>query len=132
MRAIFCIFFLCLAIFGADFITRMEYARMLYLNPRGIGCDKCHGANGEGGVISRFKYFNKKTKQIVDDELTAPRINNVDFDKFKKAISEPKSIMPSYFLTDEESGVLYEYIVSLDKQNKNSKNKKIKNKKGEK
>ena len=38
----------CGAAFASDFITKNEYAKMLYQNPRGIGCDKCHGSGGEG------------------------------------------------------------------------------------
>ena len=30
---------LCGAAFASDFITKNEYAKMLYQNPRGIGCD---------------------------------------------------------------------------------------------
>ncbi len=53
MRSVFLILLFCVTIFGADFITKTEYAKMLYLNPRGIGCDKCHGAKGEGSLISK-------------------------------------------------------------------------------
>lgn len=115
MRAIFCILFICVVGFGADFITKTEYAKMLYSNPRGIGCDKCHGARGEGGLISKFKHIDKKTKQAISDELRAPRINDVSFEKFSSALNDPKSIMPSYFLTDEEMKILYEYTISLNK-----------------
>ena len=102
----------CVAIFGADFITKTEYAKMLYLNPRGIGCDKCHGAKGEGSLISKYKHFDKKTNKTVDDELRAPKINDIDFESFKAALTKPKGVMPSYFLTDEETTILYEYITN--------------------
>ena len=118
MRLLFCIFALYSLAQSADFITKMEYARMLYLNPRGIGCDKCHGANGTGSVISKFKHFDKKTNKLVDDELRAPRINDLDFERFKAALESPRGVMPSYFLTAEESKILYEYVISLNNQNK--------------
>ncbi|EAT99464.2 hypothetical protein [Campylobacter curvus] len=118
MRLLFCIFALYSLAQSADFITKMEYARMLYLNPRGIGCDKCHGINGAGSVISKFKHFDKKTNKLVDDELRAPRINDLDFERFAAALNSPKGVMPSYFLTTEESKILYEYVISLNKQNK--------------
>lgn len=102
----------CVAIFGADFITKTEYAKMLYLNPRGIGCDKCHGAKGEGSLISKYKHFDKKANKTVDDELRAPKINDIDFESFKAALTKPKGVMPSYFLTDEETTILYEYITN--------------------
>ena len=112
MRSVFLILLFCVAIFGADFITKTEYAKMLYLNPRGIGCDKCHGVKGEGSLISKYKHFDKKTNKTVDDELRAPKINDIDFESFKAALTKPKGVMPSYFLTDEETTILYEYITN--------------------
>ena len=112
MRSVFLILLFCMAIFGADFITKTEYAKMLYLNPRGIGCDKCHGAKGEGSLISKYKNFDKKANKTVDDELRAPKINDIDFESFKAALTKPKGVMPSYFLTDEETTILYEYITN--------------------
>jgi len=112
MRSVFLILLFCVAIFGADFITKTEYAKMLYLNPRGIGCDKCHGAKGEGSLISKYKHFDKKANKTVDDELRAPKINDIDFENFKAALTKPKGVMPSYFLTDEETTILYEYITN--------------------
>ena len=112
MRSVFLILLFCVAIFGADFITKTEYAKMLYLNPRGIGCDKCHGAKGEGSLISKYKHFDKKANKTVDDELRAPKINDIDFESFRAALTKPKGVMPSYFLTDEETTILYEYITN--------------------
>ena len=112
MRSVFLILLFCVAIFGADFITKTEYAKMLYLNPRGIGCDKCHGAKGEGSLISKYKHFDKKANKTVDDELRAPKINDIEFEIFKAALTKPKGVMPSYFLTDEETTILYEYITN--------------------
>ena len=112
MRSVFLILLFCVTIFGADFITKTEYAKMLYLNPRGRGCDKCHGAKGEGSLISKYKHFDKKTNKTVDDELRAPKINDIDFESFKAALTKPKGVMPSYFLTDEETTILYEYITN--------------------
>lgn len=104
--------------FSNDFITKTEYAKMLYENPRGIGCNKCHGKDGGGTVISKFRHFDKKTNKIIDDELKAPRINNLDFWAFQKALNNPKGIMPSYFLTDEETILLYEYVKNFNKDKK--------------
>ena len=106
------------AAFASDFITKNEYARMLYQNPRGIGCDKCHGSGGEGSLISKYRHFDKKTKQIIDDELRAPRINNLDFETFKEGVLSARSVMPSYFLTDEEINLLYEYVINFNKDKK--------------
>ncbi|WP_149702576.1 c-type cytochrome [Campylobacter concisus] len=112
MRSVFLFLLFCVVIFGADFITKTEYAKMLYLNPRGIGCDKCHGTKGEGSLISKYKHFDKKANKTVDDELRAPKINDIEFESFKTALTKPKGVMPSYFLTDEETTILYEYITN--------------------
>lgn len=124
MRAFFYILLVCAAAFGADFITKTEYAKMLYSNPRGIGCDKCHGAKGQGTLISKFKRARSKNdKTLIDDELRAPRINNISYEAFANALNKPKGIMPSYFLTDEESEILYDYVISLDKNQTKGKKK---------
>ena len=109
---------LCGAAFASDFITKNEYAKMPYQHPRGIGCDKCHGKGGEGSLISKYRHFDKKTKQVIDDELRAPRINNLDFEAFKEGVLSAKSVMPSYFLTDEEINLLYEYVINFNKDKK--------------
>ena len=91
-----------------SFISNDEYAKMLYKNPRGIGCDKCHGAHGEGKEIS--SYISGKNKI----SLIAPRINNLSIKRFRKALEKGKRLMPEYFLTDVEKVYLYYY---LTKQN---------------
>lgn len=87
-----------------SFITAEEYGKKLYENPRNIGCIKCHGKNGEGEVIIRYKNRNKE-KVII-----APKINNMNLNSFKKAIGGEKGIMPKYNLTDEEIQAIYLYI----------------------
>ncbi len=79
---------------------------MLYKNPRGIGCNLCHGINGKGKFIASYKH---KGKTI---QVSAPNIINLDYNSFKLAIStnKPKSIMPKYFLTDEEIESIYHYL----------------------
>ncbi|WP_169777014.1 c-type cytochrome [Campylobacter mucosalis] len=121
MRHIVCLVLLYFCLFGADFITKSEHASMLYSNPRGIGCDKCHGKYGEGMLISTYKHFNKKTKQLTQEELRTPAINDLEFDKFKNAILNPKSVMPTYFLTDEEMSLIYEYVKNLKDKKENLK-----------
>lgn len=31
-----------------SFITKYEYGKMLFNNPRGIGCNNCHGDDARG------------------------------------------------------------------------------------
>ena len=89
-----------------DFITEMEYAKMLYSNPRGIGCNLCHGEKGEGSIIATYKSRGKKRV------LKAPAINELSKKRFFKALEKPKSVMPKYFLTKKEIEVLYLYVTS--------------------
>lgn len=109
MRVILFIFFLLNSALKADesFLSNGEYAKMLYKNPRGIGCHKCHGENGEGKVIS--SYVSGKNKI----SLVGPRINNLSMSEFKKALKKGKRLMPEYFLTDLEKAHLYNYITSV-------------------
>lgn len=94
-----------LYLFGeSSFITPMEYASSLYKNPRGIGCDNCHGLNGEGKVVAR--YIHKKEKKTFE----GPKINNIDFNNFYKALNTRKRGMPRYFLTRKEVQALYFYL----------------------
>jgi hypothetical protein len=93
-----------------SFISNDEYAKMLYKNPRGIGCDQCHGEHGEGKEIS--SYISGKNKI----SLIGPRINNLSMYQFKKALRKGKRLMPEYFLTDEEKAYLYYYLTIQNKK----------------
>jgi hypothetical protein len=104
---------LCLGMFlwnlpvcAEDFITKMEYAKMLYSNPRGIGCNKCHGEKGEGSIISEYTH---KGKKVV---IAAPNITAVSKENFFKALTTPHKIMPTYFLTSQEIESLHYYVSS--------------------
>lgn len=123
MRAFFVLFaFLLFALAEqASFITPLEYAKMLYFNPHGIGCNNCHGVKGEGGFIASYESFDKKSGKSLKQMLKAPNIVGLDYEKFKKAILNPKSIMPSYSLTDNEIAALYVYINDLFKKAENDK-----------
>lgn len=119
MRAVLGLVFLCLFAFSEDFITPFEYGKMLYQNPRGIGCDKCHGIKGEGTLIATYK-SGTKTKY-----LFAPAINKTSKEKFIHAINNAKSVMPSYFLTNDEIASLYYYLQKVNsKKDKNESTKK--------
>ena len=106
----------CLSCLGAEesFLTNEEYAKMLYKNPRGISCAKCHGPEGQGGVISRYISDGKL------HEIKAPPIVDLPLERFRKALRRPSGLMPEYFLTDVEMAYLYYY---LSGQNKKSEKK---------
>lgn len=95
-----------------SFISNDEYAKMLYKNPRGIGCDKCHGEKGEGIVISSYVTGDKKVT------LEGPRINNLSVRRFYKALQKANRLMPEYFLTDQEKAYLYYYLTTQNQNNK--------------
>ncbi len=110
MRYIFVCFFLLLSLKAEDFITKLEYAKMLYSNPRGIGCDKCHGKKGEGKIIARYKHKGKKKV------LKAPAINSLSKSNFIKALQKRHKVMPTYFLTKKEIDSLYYFVTSQKKE----------------
>ncbi len=91
------------------FITDFEYGQMLYKNPRGIGCIKCHGKDGEELFIAR--YIHKKKEKIISTQS----IHNLSLQSFRKKLtSKPntKSIMPTYFLTEKEIKSIHNYITN--------------------
>lgn len=79
---------------------------MLYSNPRGIGCNKCHGEKGEGAIISKYILKGKETT------LSAPALSNVSKERFFQALTSPHKVMPTYFLTWQEIDSLYYYVSS--------------------
>ena len=100
------------------FITKLEYGKMLYNNPRGISCAKCHGKYAQGKVIA--KYYKIKNNQKILEEIKAPNIQNIPFEKFKAKLFHKKlSVMPRYnYLTDEEISAIYLYIQSIPRKKK--------------
>lgn len=99
-----------------SFITKYEYGQMLYENPRGIGCSKCHGKNAKGSLIAKYKSSKKETVEIF-----APEITDISWEKFKTVLSakENKSlVMPTYFLTNEELISIHFYLTNLKNREK--------------
>lgn len=88
----------------SSFITPLEYASQLYKNPRGIGCQFCHGNKGKGKLIANYVYKNKKKS------FSGPEIDKINFGKFYKALNRRKNGMPRYYLTQKEIEALYLYL----------------------
>lgn len=107
--------FLCAT---GDFITQKEYAAQLYKNPRGIGCQLCHGENGEGKLIAN--YVHKKKQK----SFRGPAINSVSFREFERALNERINGMPRYFLTVDEIKALYLHLHKNDDKKSKTKKKK--------
>ena len=115
MKVIFPVFLFISSLLSQEidnsFITKFEYGAMLYKNPRGIGCHKCHGIGNKTVLIA--KYLDKKG---ISQSLKAPPINKVSFSVFKKKLQSSKyesRVMPTYFLTNEEINSIYYYVTNV-------------------
>lgn len=88
------------------FISYAEYGKNLYENPRGIGCNKCHGAQGQGNIIANY------THKGIDKTLNAPNIKTLSYEYFITVLQNPKksTVMPKYYLTQKEIEAIYYYI----------------------
>jgi len=112
-----------------DFITKYEYGKMLYNNPRGISCAKCHGDDAKGMIIDTFKHIRNKKEYICS--LASTDITNISYEDFK-IVMDPTlkkkkkkfdkdqvckkltygNSMPTYFLTPEELNSIHFYLVN--------------------
>lgn len=114
-----------------SFITKYEYGKMLYNNPRGIGCNSCHGNDARGRKMVDFKQ-ETRDKKIYNCSLVVPDIKNIDYQTFSKKINSKKNpnvkfekeqvcekliyysnVMPTYFLVEDEIDAIYYYIQNL-------------------
>ena len=95
---------------GATFITDEEYASSLYKNPRGIGCNNCHGDDGKGKFVAR--YISKGEQKIYGGS----DITKLGFKDFYEALDGRIQGMPKYFLTKDEIEALYKYLHKMRKQ----------------
>lgn len=98
-----------------SFLSTVEYGKMLYSNPRGISCAKCHGEKGKGGQkIAKYydKDRNPKLLKGVDirgyslEDLTASLKNEYREHNRRKR----HKIMPMYYLTDKEIEAIHSYL----------------------
>ena len=114
-----------------SFITKYEYGKMLYNNPRGIGCNSCHGNDARGRKMVDFKH-QLLDKKVYNCTLVIPDIKNIDYETFSLKVNTKKNInlkfekeqvceklihnanvMPTYFLVEEEIEAIYYYIKNL-------------------
>jgi len=118
--------------FDNSFITKFEYGKMLYENPRGISCVKCHGEDAKGKKIATFTHIRNKVKYqctIKSDDITNISYNNFittldpRLEKPKKKFGKDEvckkltygNSMPKYFLTKEELNSIYFYLKNKEK-----------------
>lgn len=104
MRGIFLLFLTYTLSYSESFITKEEYAAGLYHNPRGVGCHLCHGEEGEGKLIARYR--DKGEKKV----FAGKPINKLPFRDFYEKINSRIVGMPRYYLTDTEIQTLYYYL----------------------
>ncbi|MDX9744457.1 MAG: hypothetical protein RBT59_11595 [Arcobacteraceae bacterium] len=116
-----------------SFITSYEYGKMLYNNPRGISCAKCHGQDAKGLTLSKFKHRTKdkvynceiKTEDIttvslgdfkakLDPDILETKVKIDKSDVCKKMIYG--NTMPKYFLTQNEQESIYYYVTHINKK----------------
>ena len=102
-----------------SFLLEVEYGKMLYKNPRGISCAKCHGKEGKGGAKIAKYYDAHKNPKILKGlnilnftlkELT-DSLKNEYRNKSHKRVKH--KIMPMYYLTDKETHAIYTYLQQL-------------------
>ena len=105
---------------------------MLYANPRGISCIKCHGDKAKGKKIATFTHFKNKIKY--NCTIQSQDITNISYNDFLRKLDpklKKKSIqfnkdevckkliygnsMPTYFLTNEELESIYFYLKNQKK-----------------
>lgn len=116
-----------------SFITKYEYGKMLYNNPRGIGCNTCHGNDAKGKKIVDFTTeYKQKTYNCT---LSVPSIKGIDYEVFSIKVNSKKNpnlkfeknqvcekliyyanVMPTYFLVEEEIEAIYYYIQNIKKK----------------
>ncbi len=105
-----------------SFLLDYEYGRMLYNNPRGIACNKCHGKEGLGGQ-KIAKYYDKHKNPKI---LKGLNITTYSFEELKESLKNRyrnkenrrvrHKIMPIYYLTDEEIKAIYTYLQEVRKK----------------
>ena len=95
---------------ATSFITDEEYASSLYKNPRGIGCNNCHGDSGKGKLVAKYE------QKGVMKNYGGSDITDIGFIDFYEALDTRITGMPRYFLTKDEIEALYRYLHKVKKQ----------------
>ena len=104
-----------------SFLSDIEYGQMLYVNPRGIACAKCHGKNGKGGQkIAKYYDQNKNPKLLKGVDITGYSLKDLDASLKNKYMENNHhlrhKIMPIYYLTPQEVHALYSFLQSKRKK----------------
>lgn len=121
MKILIFFLFFCQIFYAKDFLTKYEYAKLLYTEPQGVGCDKCHGIYGEGVFLG--SYHNKKGIEVI---VHTKPIYNLSKEEFITKMNQEQIFMPKYSLSKDELVLIYEYLQNIkgDQFGKKTKKKK--------
>ena len=111
---LYIISFLFTFILNGDFLTKFEYAQLLYQEPRGISCKVCHGEIGESIVI--FNYYSYYRNRRREGKVIAQPINKLSFEQFKRGLLRKNRFMPFYRFSSKEIEALYFYLQESKKR----------------
>jgi hypothetical protein len=95
-----------------DFLTTYEYATMLYFEPRGISCAKCHGETGRRVDNIRYtRHYPENKKKPTRRIIKIKPIYNIGLEKFNIAVkSKNQRFMPTYKLSSPEIRLIHFYL----------------------
>ncbi|NPA50359.1 MAG: cytochrome c [Epsilonproteobacteria bacterium] len=85
---------------------------MLFSNPRGVSCAKCHGTLGKGKFIAQFEDEDGKVQKFF-----GPDISKTSLETFREALDKGGALMPRYYLTNKEINAIYTYIKMVNSTN---------------
>lgn len=105
-----------------SFLMEYEYGRMLYNDPRGISCAKCHGQEGRGGhKIAKYYDKDANPKILKGLDITGYSLTEIEASLKNRYRDENNrlvkhKIMPIYYLTQEEIKAIYTYLQEVKKK----------------
>ena len=93
-----------------SFITKYEYGKMLYNNPRGIGCNQeeylCYLIAPDIKYVE-YDVFTKKVNLKKNDNLKFEK------DQVCDKLIYKANVMPTYFMVEDEIEAIYYYIQNM-------------------
>ena len=100
-----------------SFLSLLEYGEMLYKNPRGIACTKCHGLTGQGGKkIAKYYDKHQNIKLLRSSNITLYSLKELTAslkNQYRKEGRRQRhKIMPMYYMTQEEILAIFTYLKS--------------------
>jgi mono/diheme cytochrome c family protein len=100
-----------------SFLSLFEYGKMLYQNPRGISCTKCHGKTGKGGKkIAKYYDKHRNVKLLKSTNITNYSLKDLTAslkNQYRKnGRRQRHRIMPMYYMTEQEILAIFTYLNS--------------------